>query len=677
MADPLLTYSLGTEPFPLQASAATGPLSPATLTVVAANATGAPVALQAVSITLPTGWGKTDLTPEPTAIAPVPPPGWKPPLVSSPAGAVTFTFLPDGAGTVPASASLSFTFNQVQVNREAGHTQVTVMEGSGGCSPPACPSRPLPLTKFPSGWGTVSFWATPLVVPQGGGPTLGWAGPGGATYHIEYYTPQTGVVVVPAAGDPPFASRGEYPPAGHPLSLRQTTTFTLLVADTVDGQAYAAQRQSTVTVEVPAPVITSFHGTLGGPADAPSLTLEWATQDAVRCGISTVSVQFEPHGSWPLEWPLEKSYTLTAWNSANVATTATWHVPPVIARFGGEPRVTGAGATVRVAVELSWAVLLADRCTLSGVSGTVPGSGSTTFEPSAAAPLATTHTLTAVNGPQTTTATVHVTWGVGAGHVRPVAGGYWALAVTPDGRSMLLSSDARGSSPTVVRLDAATLAVTGTSPALDSLPLSLAVAPDGSRVFAALNDGFLGVLDATTLALLPTPRTGFPTNWIAVTPDGRRLLASVTGGIAVLDPATLEPLRANVPLSPQPQGLAVSRDGTRVYVACANTPEDGSGVVAVLDAETLAPVAGPVKLPGAQTVSIAPDGQIVFAGYDAADDTEAYLAVIDAVTLQVAPARVSLRSQVNASAAAVDGSRVFGCSDSITVMVPSAVTRTD
>jgi hypothetical protein len=681
---PLLTYSLATEPFPLQASAATGGLSPATLTIVATNATGAPVPLQAVQITIPVGPGVTGLTPDPSGIGPVPPPGWPAATVSYLPGAAAWVFLaPGGSFTVPAYGSLAFSFNQLQVNRAPGDTQVRVMEGSGECSPPACPTQVLAISKFPSGWGTVSFWATPVVVQQGGGPTLGWSGPAGADYQIVYYTPQTGVVLAPAAGQTPFAPQGEYPPATDPLSLQQTTTFTLQVSQTVAGQPYAAQCQVTVTVEVPAPVITSFGGTLGGSGTEPTLTLHWTTQNAMRCVIGGFSEELTPNGSWPsqipLQMPLALSYTLTAWNAANVATTATWYVPPVIASFAGAPRVTVQGQTVDVALELSWATVLAESCALTGVSGTVGPGGTTTITPGVAAPLATGYTLTAGNGPQTTTATVHVAWGASGVEAQPMPGILVGVAAAPDGGSVLLSVN--GSQGTVVRLDSRTLAVTGSSPGLPLMPSALAVSPDGSRVFVGQFSVGLMVLDGTTLQPVGSPTSQVEVSGLAATPDGRRLVVSVPGGVTALDAATLEPLGVSVSLSPRPRGVAVSPDGARVYVACASLSGNGDGRVAVLDATTLQPVAGsPVTIPNAQAVSVSADGALVFAA--CAYDTEkagvpGSLTVIDAATLQPIPPAVPLDDVPMGAATAADGSRVFVCGAGLgilTLLVPSAVT---
>ena len=677
MPSPLLTYTLGTMPAPLPASAATGGLSPASLTIVATNATPAPVTLDGLSITLPVGNTAADLSPDPLGIGAVPPPGWPAAQVSHPAGGTTWSFVPPhGSVTIPVQGSLALSFSHVQVNRAPGTATVRVLEGSDGCAPARCPTADLPVTKIPSSWGTISFSALPTTVPQGGAATLGWRGPQGATYHIEYYTPQTGQVVVPAAGEPPFGNDGQYPPAAHPLSLQGTTTFTLHVSQTVGGVSYTAHVQATVTVAAAAAEITEFKGTLAG--SPPSLTLQWATRNAVRCELGTVSQELTPRGSWLMPPPLERSYTLTAFNAANVATTTTWHVPPVIQSFGGTLKVTTDGPSADVGVALKWATLSAERCTLSGVAVAVEASGTANLTPSTAAPLASRYTLTAVNGPHTVTAAVNVAWGALHAQVQPARALLLGMATAPDGSLLVSALCWQPEARQVLRLNPATLAETARSADLPGAPMALAVSPDGSRVYVVLEQVGMMVLDGTTLRQVVAPRE-MKMSGLAATPDGKRLLASVPDGVAVLDAATLEPLAGGALLEPQPQAIAVSPDGTRVYVACSTFgPQDG--LVAVLDAATLKPVAGsPVAVPGAHSVSVSPCGRRVFVGsvveVTQAGITASAMQVIDADTLQLGTARVPVDNVAMGTATARDGSRVFACGTAtITVMLPSAAT---
>jgi streptogramin lyase len=107
-------------------------------------------------------------------------------------------------------------------------------------------------------------------------------------------------------------------------------------------------------------------------------------------------------------------------------------------------------------------------------------------------------------------------------------------------------------------------------------------------------------------------------------------------------------------------GVAVSSDGTRVYVACScGGPGSDDDGVAVLDATTLRLVAGPVALRRAQFVSVSPDGALVFVAYNLqGDDWEdyGYVAVIDAATLKLRPVSVPIGSRPVGIATAPDGS---------------------
>jgi len=296
----LLAYSITTDPFPLQASAVSGASTPAQVTVVATNNTGSDVALQGIMIRLPIGQGSTQLTNDSADIEPIPPANWTKPQIQTPAGYVQYSFLPQaGYGTLGANQSLNFILNKIQVNGQTGVVEIDVTEGSGNCVPPNCPVQKLSLTKFPNGWGEVSFWTTqppstnPIapIISAGSSIALNWSGPSDAAYSIEFYTPQTGIVNVPPQGGIPLSNEGQYPNQGDsPLTLQENTTFYLNVLGNINGQAYSAQQNIPVTVIVAPPVFNTFAAVPPGVdmLNPESAQLQWTTSNVSEVTIENV-----------------------------------------------------------------------------------------------------------------------------------------------------------------------------------------------------------------------------------------------------------------------------------------------------------------------------------------------------------------------------------------------------
>ncbi len=284
-----LRYDVSTTPFPLQASPADGAPSTATLTVVAANPTpSTPVTLQGINIALPVGSDGKSLTADATGIGPVAPDGWRLQTTKHGSDSVEYVFVPQPGKGVIGKQGLAFNFNNIRVNTQPGPCQLTVKEGSTGN-----PTTQLSVTKFPAGWGTVAFWVNPPNVMPGQSATLHWAGPAGATYTIEYFTSQTGLVNVPEQGEPPLGNRGQYPVAGEaPLLLSQTTVFTLSVRQALGGQLYFAQQQATATVLVSAPLIESYTATpiFADPPSGPTVRLAWQTENVSQLHIDGVGI---------------------------------------------------------------------------------------------------------------------------------------------------------------------------------------------------------------------------------------------------------------------------------------------------------------------------------------------------------------------------------------------------
>jgi YVTN family beta-propeller protein len=122
------------------------------------------------------------------------------------------------------------------------------------------------------------------------------------------------------------------------------------------------------------------------------------------------------------------------------------------------------------------------------------------------------------------------------------------------------------------------------------------------------------------------PAEGYST---LVAPDGRTLFVSLWGGARVLafDAATLEP-RGEIPVGEHPNAMVLSKDGGRLFVACANT---NAVWVADLAARTareqisvaLDPAAPPGSTPNG--LGLSPDGRTLLVA-DADNNT---VAVVD------------------------------------------------
>ncbi len=98
--------------------------------------------------------------------------------------------------------------------------------------------------------------------------------------------------------------------------------------------------------------------------------------------------------------------------------------------------------------------------------------------------------------------------------------------------------------------------------------------------------------------------------------DGQTLFVSLWGGakVLMLDAVTLEP-RGEIPVGEHPNAMSLSRDGSRLFVACANT-----NAVWVVDLETRTAteqisVALGIKAPPGSTpnaVALSHDGRTLF-----------------------------------------------------------------
>jgi YVTN family beta-propeller protein len=157
---------------------------------------------------------------------------------------------------------------------------------------------------------------------------------------------------------------------------------------------------------------------------------------------------------------------------------------------------------------------------------------------------------------------------------------------------------------TVSVIATATNTVTTTIP-VGTVPLGVAVSPDGSTVYVANELDGVSVIDTATNTVTATVPAGFTPFRLAVTPDGSKVYVTDAGAgantVSVIDTAT-NTMTATIPVGPRPEGVAVTPvqrkreaerergsgggrerepDRSKVYVA-----NNGANTLSVIDTAT-------------------------------------------------------------------------------------------
>ncbi len=310
----------------------------------------------------------------------------------------------------------------------------------------------------------------------------------------------------------------------------------------------------------------------------------------------------------------------------------------------------------RPKLKIDWETEHADRVEISDFDAEQKLNGSTHFQPSPQQPPPPSFTLTATNTSGSAIKTlVQQGYEQAPGSPVPVGIQPVSVAVSPDGARVFVANSA-GYSLTV--LDAQSLRpVTGSPVPVGKYPISVAVSPDGARVFVANNnDRTLTVLDAQSLRPVtgsPVPVGESPT-CVAVSPDGTRVFVvnSDDNTLTVLDAQLNQVTGSPVRVGNRAQSVAVSPDGARVFVV-----NSGDNTLTVLDAQ-LSPVPGsPVRVGNSpSSVAVSPDGGRVFVAHDTAYS----LSVLGAQSLLPAPGSpVPAGTKPSSVAVSPDGARVF------------------
>lgn len=160
-----------------------------------------------------------------------------------------------------------------------------------------------------------------------------------------------------------------------------------------------------------------------------------------------------------------------------------------------------------------------------------------------------------------------------------IPGPFWAAAIvrSPDGKTLAISGDLAGA----VRFVDLASGTVSAPVAVGAHPFGLAYSADGKTLFAAnWGEASISTIDVTAATVRATIAVGKHPEALALSRDGTRLYVSETDddSIGIVDTATrvrasgiaVSPF-ASIPSGPvagmSPTAIAISRDGTRLYVA--------------------------------------------------------------------------------------------------------------
>jgi hypothetical protein len=308
--EPLLKYEL--QPAIVNVTETRGSPLPTTFKLLITNHQTFTVELSCLVFAIPTGSLGTDLT-EATVIDVAWPLGWR-------AGSTPLTFIPTSAAplfSLAAGQTITFSFNQITVNKAVGTATLTVYECGKDQDFPACPSYDLDIAKFPPGAdvGDVRLWIDPPPArPQGTKVTVHWKGPQGPTYHLYEDADLVGGGSVSNKGS-------------HELTLVKSRWLTLDVAIAAGRDAAHATVQLRVKALKPTkPARASITDEPATSADAlgaaETLTVTWTTANAIRSSIgiggSVVPLDIAADGTVTCQLSSGDAKTLTVTQQGNM-----------------------------------------------------------------------------------------------------------------------------------------------------------------------------------------------------------------------------------------------------------------------------------------------------------------------------------------------------------------------
>ncbi|WP_319436033.1 YncE family protein [Mycobacterium sp. RTGN5] len=383
------------------------------------------------------------------------------------------------------------------------------------------------------------------------------------------------------------------------------------------GHRAPAKASNTVRLSAKRPVVA--------PAKAATTPLQSAVDGAVRTLVALGGMnQTTPTPARGNLWQLGL-YSVARW----LADTANpGGIPRMTTVVTGQPNALTGVVTGQVVFATAAGSPVTYQISVDPKLGTVvvDPDGSYTFTPLQSTVLGAPDggmvvkmKVTAINGVQRASQTVSVSvgnpWAL-AKQTVAVGNGPFSFAVSPDGTRLVVTNYVAG---TVSLVDTATNKVIATIP-VGSKPAGVVFDPTGTRFYVVNSGGVVGSVSAVslpgnTVAAPIVIATGpfFAAIGPAGSPSAGKLYVTIYGAVAdgntvsVIDTTTNQVTAVSVAAAGAgPQAVAISPDGTRLWVSTA-----GSGNVSVINTATNA-VVKTIPVSGAAGIAFSPDGHFAY-----------------------------------------------------------------
>ncbi len=198
----------------------------------------------------------------------------------------------------------------------------------------------------------------------------------------------------------------------------------------------------------------------------------------------------------------------------------------------------------------------------------------------------------------------------------PVGNDPFKIILSPDGTRLYTTN------PTfnfIQVISASTGAIIATIPV--TTPDGIVLSPDGSTLY--VSGGYSGTITAINTATNTVSATiplGQFAGGLVISPDGSKLYSVSTAGVSVINTATFA-ITANIPLS-NPQNIAISPDGSHIYVSQEYDSNTKGASVAIINTATNTVTeanTGELNLAG---ITVSADGNTVYVfGYGASSNS--------------------------------------------------------